>query len=854
MISSYDRLSFRYLKKQKKRTILNILGVLMSAALITGTGTIIESVKNQMIQSAVKSEGNFHVCFKNVDAQQAFLIRNHIAVEKSCSGKIAGFSVLAETGDDEIPYRLLRLNQNDENAMKMLQMKDRLIEGRLPLSSNEIAVEESVIKILGKDIKTDSLIRLKTGQRRKNSDNSIITSHLYPLSIDEKEEDPQEHFDYEGDRVFTITGILSEDFYMSENYSLNAVIYKDLSEPSPEDRFNMLVLLKDPASAKATAETIAAAIGLDRSEILYNHRLLNFSGNSIDDNVRTSILGFEFIVVAIIVIATIAVIYNSFNISLIERISQFGIMRCIGAAPGQIRKLMLGEAGLISLAAIPPGVFTGLIAMKLVFLIADILSRNPLFEGLQIVISPKVIFYSIIICTATVFISVLAPAFIAGKIPPMEAVRSTGMYNHDRIKKQRFIKFRGLFRRFSTVMAYRNISRNRKRFAVTLFSMVISVVLFVSFGGMLRLVGSLYLIQDNTMPGLMLESDSTVSKDILNELESFEDIDLLIKYTTTDISIIAEPEKLSSYYYDYVKDLSSFRQTEEGIHIPNCRIICYGDAALPEIEKYLESGNSSGIMLTKQGLFYNKSGRKSYFPNSSYRPGENLILNINGTCMEETISGVLRDVYYEDFNKSVGGIDIVVNESLYAKLTGAADIQTIYIRLKPDGDKDALVEYLDKIANTRIGYNYIDAQIQADENSREMQAINIFFYGFIFVIALISCLNIINTISTNLLIRSREFGIIRAVGLDKAGLKMLILKECIIYSSSALLLGSIAGTGLWYLLIKEMSNIRMSVFRIPWQEIGIAAIGLLIITITAGYFPVKRINKKTIIDNIRFEE
>ena len=82
----------------------------------------------------------------------------------------------------------------------------------------------------------------------------------------------------------------------------------------------------------------------------------------------------------------------------------------------------------------------------------------------------------------------------------------------------------------------------------------------------------------------------------------------------------------------------------------------------------------------------------------------------------------------------------------------------------------------------------------------------------------------------------------------------MILIESLLYGLGALILGGIIGTGLWYLLVREMSNIRFSAFQLPWRELGISAASLGLITLASGYFPLRRIRRKTIIDNIRKEE
>ena len=123
-MKDYGALAGRYLKQQKKRTILTVLGVILSTALITGTGTIILSVKNQLVKNVIAETGNFHVAFKDIGNDQARIIRNHLSVSRSCTGRIRGYAVLDRPDQNQNPSLpplcLLRLYENDYEAMVML--------------------------------------------------------------------------------------------------------------------------------------------------------------------------------------------------------------------------------------------------------------------------------------------------------------------------------------------------------------------------------------------------------------------------------------------------------------------------------------------------------------------------------------------------------------------------------------------------------------------------------------------------------------------------------------------------------------------------------------------------------------
>ena len=285
-MTRYTGLVWKFLKNQKKRTVLTIAGVILSTALITGTGTIIVSVKNQMIKSAIMNRGNYHVCFKDIDQAQARIVANHIEVERSCRADIAGFALLAEEEGDR-SRRLLRLFRSDGTAMEMLQTGKRLTEGRLPRQAGEMALSIRAAGRMGREGTVGSVITLPTGQRRRLQDDTVITDARYPLP--DGEGDPvEEVFKPLGEETFLVTGLLSDDSYDSGNFSSEAVIFRDASSREEGDFFNLMVQLSDLRDVRTTAEELAGAAGIGADRISYNNLLLNMYGRGLNVNVNSA--------------------------------------------------------------------------------------------------------------------------------------------------------------------------------------------------------------------------------------------------------------------------------------------------------------------------------------------------------------------------------------------------------------------------------------------------------------------------------------------------------------------------------------------------------------------------------------
>jgi putative ABC transport system permease protein len=152
-------------------------------------------------------------------------------------------------------------------------------------------------------------------------------------------------------------------------------------------------------------------------------------------------------------------------------------------------------------------------------------------------------------------------------------------------------------------------------------------------------------------------------------------------------------------------------------------------------------------------------------------------------------------------------------------------------------------------------YQFMDVSVAIQEQMNMAVALSIFLYGFVGVITLIGCLNIINTISTNLLLRTRELAVMKAIGMTENGIRRLVCLEGIFYGIIAAFYGGIIGTlfsryGMYNLLFK----VRIFEWTIPWNHILTAITGAALIALIAGFIPLRRIYRGIIIENIRMEE
>src|SRR5690554_7330191 len=96
IVNSYKQITFKFLKNQRNRTLLTILGIVLSVAMITSIGTIIESARESMIKDAIRDNGSHHAIFSDLEQKEIDNIRNHINVDEIGVGKREGAVRVAE--------------------------------------------------------------------------------------------------------------------------------------------------------------------------------------------------------------------------------------------------------------------------------------------------------------------------------------------------------------------------------------------------------------------------------------------------------------------------------------------------------------------------------------------------------------------------------------------------------------------------------------------------------------------------------------------------------------------------------------------------------------------------------------
>lgn len=471
----------RSLKENKIRTVVTIIGIILSVAMFTATTEAFVTVQNYLVNYAEMYNGKYHVGFYDVKIDDASAITEDERVEKYTYIQEIGYSEIGSTNPDK-PYLFIGGIPADFTDV----MPIHLTEGRLPENSNEIVVSDHLYTNGGVKFELGQQINLQIGKRQRTDYNSIESDSKERKDLTQKV--PLFNWDAQSEllidteeKAYTIVGFCVRPDQLSlEPFSAPGYTAFTMNEENNKNTKSIYTVLKKPVEYDTFNSEITNA--LDISSCI-NHDLLMFSFNSFDSAFPILAIGLLAILIGLIVFGSVALIYNSFSISVSERTKQFGILKSIGATKKQIKTSVLYEAAVLCMIGIPIGLISGCLGIAITFHFLSDTITTVLAEltdlKMQFVFSPFAIIVASVISFVTVIISAYIPARKAIRINPIESVRQS---NETKIKR-RSVKVSPLTQKifgFEATLSSKNFKRNKRKYRTTVFSLFVSVVLFIS--------------------------------------------------------------------------------------------------------------------------------------------------------------------------------------------------------------------------------------------------------------------------------------------------------------------------------------------------------------------------------------
>lgn len=942
-------LTLKNLKLNRKRTIVTIVGIILATALLSALVTLVSSFQYSMIEYQKQKGGDFHVKFSNVKMSELSEFKNNRNIESTFETMGMGFAKLDGCKNEDKPYAYVMAT--DEAGFEKGCFN--LIEGRMAKNEDEIVIPRH-LKTNGRiDIKVGDEITLDIGKRYDSNTESVIWENI-------AYEHEAETLTDTVTKRYKVVGIMERPGYGMEDYSAAGytfVTYSDelaaidngtKSEVNEADT-TLTVYSRYTQKALRNKDAVTAdIIGVDEKlfeksnnssvemsaeesdrflkemenakyDIYINRFLISYECVFPIDGTFKALFTVAAVVALIIILTSVYCIKNSFNISITEKIRQYGMLASVGATRRQIKSSVKTEAAMLGVVGIPVGTMSGILASLILVKVVNVLSAGWLNVALSFHTSLPALILAVILSIATIYFSATGSARRAAKVTPLEAIRNT---KEIKIKSAK-LKTPAIIGRIwgiGGVISYKNIKRNNKKYRTTVTSIVICSVTFIVISYFMSMafsmVGMSYASADyNIGINMSYKKDIHIDIEKLSKLVSgIEGVDDYLVGAGYDFDV-DKPEYTKEYgeycrqVYDNSEDVSQM-----------FLITVLDDKSY---DKYASNAGiknaAAGAILVNKGTFdvYNENSSKYVKKEMElykYKAGDTIECGYNvyddassddnaaesdtesstddnnavegdtesgtednsGYVDEETINNGVR----KTLDVTIAGVTdkVPIGYKSYSYATLLFMNQKGFESLWADGKSNELKqryvsysayvvaenadEYQDTFEKETEGnpeYSQISFSVSnLDKQMRDEKSLftllGVFAYGLIVVIALIGITNIINTLSTGMELRSREFATLRSIGMTDKQFVGMVRLESVFISMKALVIGVPLGILISYLLCVIMNRMDGAIiYEPPYKAIILCIVVVIMLIYAIMKLSMTKLRHNNIIETIKNE-
>lgn len=808
-----NQLTLRFLKQNKKRTILTIICMTISVVMMSCVGIGLYSGQQMYRDYVSQTEGDFHYKIVSNHQEVINIIKQDDEVKEY---------YFSNTQYPSYNQTTLSVKNGDNKYYDKLNFQKYIVDGRLPENGNEIAVSKHFIETHKKHI----------GDR---------------IQLQYEEDNTQ--------KVYIIVGVI-DAFHERNDPSLqeyDAIGYVDFSESNVW--YTLYVIDKEVSyqifeHGNQLTEKMSSYIDTDSHNFIDYHTGYLATQMVFEQNSYSSfifIYSIAVILLSIIVVISVFIIYQAFQLSIHDRILYLGMLSSVGATPKQKRKSIYFEGLILSLIAVPLGILASFIGLSITFMIInqyDFMKQLDL--QLKAGISPLYLFCVIFLSIITIFISLYLPARKLSRISAIDILKKNNDLKSKKLKIGFLVKKLDIYKQF----AVKNYKRQGKRSRVIIISLVISMVSFISIYSFTKY--SFLQLENNMQPDVELEFqfnnsqlNQTHISQIISQLESSGLVDHYnYSIKTIDFTALLNPEyihfDLTHTYianvdigenavnaYGYVLDEKQYQKLCQQQNIPidkqavlfYCGSLYYDDFEgtaeliedpFPDVDKDMIESLCFDEM-NDVSLNYNLYKVDSYL-DLDMMPGINLFFNIDQ----------IQSLYPDDFSYSV---DFEINSH----------------------QSNELVEYLDNTFEDAIITDY--AQNNIIQNNF-LFIFQILVYGFVSIMIFFTLVNIINMMSESIENRKKEFAMMLSVGMSPKGLYKVIWYESLIYGIKTLIYAMPICIFIEYIFYQQ-TYIEGYTFMISFEAYFICFIIIMFVMLLTFRTGLKALKRQNIIEALK---
>lgn len=879
-----NKLTLAHLKQNKRRTIVTLIGIVISVAMIVSVFIGIASFMNYYERSIISMTSNYHFGIREVSEKQLEILRSDERIESiglQEYGK-SDTSGVRLKGAKSLRHSTGYVNWYNDDAFKQMDIEE--LEGAFPKNNNEILISQAYIDNNNLDWKIGDTITLQLGRRHDDVEYDYF--HLSKTG----DYVYGEVFDFVENRSFVISGIIKDKRMTWEEGQMYSVCDENSSY------YASVKLKKLNPFSIYTIRDIAQKLGANPNNMgkygigLNDDLLASHFCGSLDGVLVKKYIPIGLSVLLIILVAAFMLIYNAFGISLNERTKYLGMLSSVGATRRQKLRSMYFEGVVLSAIGIPIGTILGTVIMAIAMKIVS--------NGNYDIVAPRFVFplwtlaLGIIFCLATIFISLSIPAKKVSNETAIEAIKGSNTVEYKSSRSPFLIK--KLFG-FEGALAYKNFRRNGKKNRIITASIAISVVLFLCVNYFCSLATELYCGFD--APYQVSVSVSSLYKDtVINDIKEMDGIEDVFSinsvrscYGKADFDLssdraITEVDNTTKKYKNLWKDVDLDLWFIDNDAFDT---LCKNNGIDPK--PYYETDGKNFECVIMNNIDHKKNGNKVFNDNIS-----GCVIKGNERQMVE------NEEYAEDM-----GIKDMTDEEIeeFLKLWNA-DMRSYTITGMVDYDENNYVcnlnpprtisayapysSYLafhviteEDIENDDCGIVLFGAV--TDEHERITEEINLYFdshpeyaedagafdekeypekmaqmvktlkmftYGFILLISIITLANIINTITTSINLRKREFAMVKSIGLDPKGFKKMISLESLFYGIEALFVSAPISVGINMFINKKLEDGRIP-FEIDLLMYAVVIVAVFLFVGGTMLYSINKAKNDNIIESLK---
>ncbi|HEY2491675.1 MAG TPA: FtsX-like permease family protein [Paenibacillus sp.] len=865
-----NKLTLRHLKQNKRRTLVTIIGVIISVAMVTAVSTLCVSFMELMQKQEIASYGEWHVLYKDVNKAQLEAIKSDEATKTLVVSRDRGYAPLEGGHNENKPYLFIK----EYNTQGFTQFPIELSSGRFPQADSEVVISEEIATNAKIEYKIGDMLTLDVGERfMAEEEGGVALTQSNPFQ--KKNDEITETIKNKTAESYTVVGFIKRPTWeptWAPGYTI--LSYVDESMLGADDTVNATVVLNKVKSSLYThAKDLAKTNNIE--DIGFNNNLLRYYGVTSNDGLSSTIFSLSAVIMAVIIIGSVSLIYNAFAISVSERSRHLGMLSSVGATKRQKRDSVFFEGAIIGLISIPIGIICGLVGIGITFWFINSMIQGALgiTEKLTVSVTPLSILVACAVSILTIFISTYLPAKRASKISAIDAIRQTTdvKLTGKAVKTSKFI--RKLFG-IEAEIGLKNLKRNKRRYQATVFSLVISIVLFlvVSFFTS-NLKKSLELSQDVRQNGVNYDIQVYMGNDMTDKEE-----DRLIQSIATLDGVTEYSDIQRMYVTSWIEEASIAEELKKNVKndhsilkngkypyyiqidaLNEQKLKAYAEAVGTDYDQLTDPKRLAAIVIDT--ISYEDMEAGKYVETKAIHTKIGQVIDLiykdweteEETNLNKVEIATLTDQFPMGIHSvEVGGLNIIVSEQVMDQLTNDKminDIET-YLYLKSKNPL-ATQQDIEEMKESNIYVHNVYQNRQQDEQM--VMLMSVFAYGFIVLITLISIANIFNTISTSISLRKREFAMLKSVGMTPKGFNKMINYESIFYGIKSLLYGLPISVVVMYSIYRALMNSFDYGFTLPWTSIVYVVAAVFIMVSSAMLYASSKVKKENIIDALKQE-